>query len=226
MKPFVPYSRWTRKAFNRYLGWNFKRNFENIFTLGLSSLEKIETPLLFVSNHVSWWDGFFLFEVQRRIRPQGKIFTIALEKTCFENPILPRMGVLPICPGNLASLRALLKHLQKLRAENQSGELVVSFFPQGKIMPSFCSSLGFQSGIEKVISALTPVTVVPIGIHIEPMTGKKPTAILSIGTPRPCSEMTEVEEVEKSVQEALSKIHQGLFINGERLPEGFERWSL
>ena len=226
MKPFVPYSPWTRKAFNRYLSWNFKRNFENIYSVGLSNLHSIEMPLLFVSNHVSWWDGFFLFELQRQIRPKAKIYTVALEKTCFENPILPRMGVLPIQPGNPGSVKALLKHLRSLRAQTFPEELIVSFFPQGKIMPSFSSELGFQRGIEQVISALTPIMVIPVGIHIEPMTGKKPTAILSIGTPMPSSQLNQTKEIEEKVQEALSKIHQRLFTNGELLSDSFERLSL
>ena len=226
MKPYVPYSRWTRKAFNHYLSWNFKRNFENIYSLVLSSLESIKTPLLFVSNHVSWWDGFFLFEIQRQVRPKAKIYTVALEKTCSENRILPRMGVLPIQPGNPGSVKSLLNYLRTLRAENLPEELVVSFFPQGKITPSFSSDLGFQRGVEQVISALTPVTVVPIGIHIEPMTGKKPTAILSIGTPTPCFELNQAKEIEVKVQEAILKTHQRLFLNGENLSDSFERLCL
>lgn len=79
--------------------------------------------------------------------------------------------------------------------------------------------------MEQVISALTPVTVVPIGIHIEPMTGKKPTAILSIGTPTPCLELNQAKEIEAKVQEALSETHQKLFLNGENLSDSFERLS-
>lgn len=224
MKSFVRYSPWTRRLFNHYLDWNFKRHFENILCHQMSSIESIKTPVLFISNHVSWWDGFFLFEIQRRTRPQAQLYTIALEKTCRENPILPRMGVLPLQPGNPGSLKALLTHLKKLRSEIPPEELLVSFFPQGKIKPSFHGDLGFQRGIEKIISALAPVTVVPVGIHIEPMTGKKPTAILSIGNSFLCSSEREANEIEFEVKEALNSIHQKLFFNGEVLPGSFESW--
>lgn len=224
MKPFVRYSSSTRKLFNYYLYWNFKKHFENVFCQGLSKLDGLKTPLLFVSNHVSWWDGFFLFEIQRRVRPEARLYTIALEKTCLENPILPRMGVLPLQPGNPGSLKALLNHLREIRAVVAPEELVISFFPQGKIAPSFRAELGFQRGVEKIISAVTPVTVVPIGIHIEPMTGKKPTAILSIGDPSPCATLRDAQEVEIKVQGALELVFQNLHSNGEALPSEFEGW--
>ncbi|MFM8269354.1 MAG: lysophospholipid acyltransferase family protein [Pseudomonadota bacterium] len=224
MKSFVPYSPWTRKLFNSYLYWNFKKSFENIYCLGLSSLREVKTPLIFVSNHVSWWDGFFLFEIQRRIRPNAQIYTVALEKTCRENSILPRMGVLPLQPGNPGSLKAILNHLQKIRSQIAPEDLVVSFFPQGKITPSFRKELEFQRGIESVISSLAPATVVPIGIHIEPMTGKKPTAILSVGTPVLCADKVQAKEIEIKVQESLTLVHQHLNDNGEALPKVFESW--
>lgn len=224
MKPFVRYSPWTRKLFNHYLSWNFKKNFQDIYCSGLSALSQIKTPLLFVSNHVSWWDGFFLFEIQRRIRPSAQLYTIALEKTCLENPILPRMGVLPLQPGNPGSLKALLQHLKRLRSEKAPEDLIVSFFPQGKITPSVLRDLNFQRGVEKVVSALNPVTLVPIGIHIEPMTGKKPTAILTVGTPTNDAGVGNAKKIEEGVQEALETIHANLMVNGETLPETFESW--
>ncbi|NBT60120.1 hypothetical protein EBT16_15220, partial [bacterium] len=168
MKPTVQYSPLTRKLFDRYLNWSFKRSFDNVFCSGLSQLEGIQTPLLFVPNHVSWWDGFFLFEIQRRARPKARLYTIALEKTCIENPILPKMGVLPLRPEDPISFRSLLTFLQQIRTEQLPEELAVGFFPQGRITPSFLPDLNFRRGIEKIISVLSPVTLVPVGIHVEP----------------------------------------------------------
>ncbi|NDC23809.1 MAG: hypothetical protein EBZ49_06730, partial [Proteobacteria bacterium] len=90
------YSVWTRKWFDRYLGWNFKRHFQHIYCRGLSALHPVNGPLLLVANHVSWWDGFFLFEIQRRVRPQAKLFTVALEETYRKNSVLRKLGVLPL----------------------------------------------------------------------------------------------------------------------------------
>jgi 1-acyl-sn-glycerol-3-phosphate acyltransferase len=227
MKTKSSYSVWTRKLFDRYLAWNFKRNFQHIYCKGLENLNSVKGPLLFVANHVSWWDGFFLFEVQRRIRPTAKLYTVALKKTYLENPILQRMGVLPLQPGNPGSLKALLKQLRSLRETIPAEDLMVTFFPQGKITPSFSPDLNFQRGIETVLSSLLPIQVIPVGIHIEPMTGKVPSAILSLGQALSCeSSSFEKEVIETQVQKVLGEIHSSLNSNGESLPPEFEKWRL
>lgn len=221
-----PYSPFTRKLFNQYLKWNFRKYFSGIYSPDFSHLIPLKEPILFVSNHVSWWDGFFLFELQRRIRPKGQIYTVALEKTCLENPILPRMGVLPLDPNRPGSLRKLFSTLKSLRKEIPEDELLVSFFPQGKIGPSFLPDLRFERGIERVVSCLAPIQLVPIGIHIEPMIGKKPTAILSIGQATLVTEMLSAQEIQEAVQKSLQAIHQTLYSNGETLKEPFQGWRL
>lgn len=227
MKTVPSYSVWTRKCFDRYLAWNFKKSFHRIYCKGLESIKDAKGPLLFVSNHVSWWDGFFLFEVQRRVRPQAKLFTVALEKTYRENPILQRMGVLPLQPGNLGSVKALLKRLRELKESTPANEFMVTFFPQGKITPTFLPDLNFQRGIETVLSSLAPVTLVPTGIHIEPMTGKAPSAILSLGQSISCdSSIITSEILEGHVKTVLTGIHHALKNDGESLPPEFESWQL
>lgn len=224
MAQFGRYSHFTRKCFDRYLSWNFKKNFSGIYLSGFSKLTNISDPVLFVSNHVSWWDGFFLFELQRRFRPQARLFTIALKETCEKNPILTRMGVLPLEPGKVASLTALLKHLKKLRQEGRAEDFIAAFFPQGRIRPSFVDELGFQRGIEGIIRALSPIRVVPVGIHIEPMVGKKPTAILQIEEPLCSEKIKTADEYEHEVKKALNQIHLTLSLSGEKLDSSFERW--
>ncbi|NBX83553.1 hypothetical protein EBQ90_10810 [bacterium] len=203
MPEFVRYSPWTRKWFDHYLKWNFKKHFSEIRCQGVSSLVSHSGPLLFVSNHVSWWDGFFLFELQRRIRPKAQLYTIALETTVKANPILARMGVLPMEPGNPSSLKRLLSHLKHLRETLPPEQLLVSFFPQGKITPSFKKTLGFQRGVELIAESLNPITLVPVGIHIEPMTGKGPTVLLSVGAGQTWQAGLGASDLENHVQAVL-----------------------
>lgn len=190
----------------------------------MDSLTSLRGPILFISNHVSWWDGFFLFELQRRFRPKAQLYTIALETTVKSNPILARMGVLPIDPGNPSSLKRLVTHLKQLKETLSPQELLISFFPQGKITPSFKKNLEFQRGVEFIAEVLSPVTLVPFGIHIEPMTGKGPTALLSVGTGQVWQKGMSASELENQVQTVLQGIHQELYLNGEIVGPPFERW--
>jgi len=180
---YSPYSPLTRKFFDYYLKWNFKNHFSGFYLRNAPSFENLKGPFLLVSNHLSWWDGFFFFEIQRRLLPQARIYTIALEETCRENPVLTKMGVLPLKLKSAGSLRALLKHLETLRTEVPASDLAVVFFPSGKIQPSFQVPLQFKEGARAIAKALGPVTILPSSIHIEPMTQKKPAAFFSFGAP-------------------------------------------
>lgn len=221
-----PYSSFTRKCFDYYLQWNFKKHFSGFYVRNTPQFENLKGPFLLASNHLSWWDGFFFFEIQRRLLPQAKIYTIALEKTCLENPILMKMGVLPLRPQSPSSLRTLLRQLETLRAEVPASDLAVVFFPAGKIQPSFQFPIEFKDGVRAVAKALGPVTILPSSIHIEPMIQKKPAVFFSFGAPFRFEEDLEVHFLEKEVQLALEAIHQSLKFNGEKSDPSFKHWKV
>lgn len=139
-------------------------------------------PVVLASNHVSWWDGFLLRAVQREIRPRSPLYTIALERELSRHPILRLIGGVGITPSSPASiLRAIRSVASKFL---DSPDLVLGYFPQGCITPSFRRPLAFTRGIDLFLSRLTGATVLPVAIHIEPLTTVAPTAFVSIGAPR------------------------------------------
>lgn len=225
MSPPRPYSHFTRKWFDYYLKWNFKKHFSGFYLKNPPQFENLKGPFLMVSNHLSWWDGFFFFEIQRRLLPQAKIYTVALEKTCIENPILTKMGVLPLKPESPGSLRALLRTLEQLRDQVPASDLALVFFPAGRIQPSFQFPIQFKKGVKAIAKALGPVTVLPSSIHIEPMTQKKPAALFSFGAPFRCEEGLDIGFLEKEVQAALEATHFSLKLNGEQVDPSFQLWK-
>jgi 1-acyl-sn-glycerol-3-phosphate acyltransferase len=136
-----------------------------------------DRPVLLVANHVSWWDGFLLRAVQRAVRPQAALRTIALERELVRHPILRRIGGIGIEPSSPSSILHALRELARLRSD----DLVLGYFPQGYIRPSHARPLGFHRGIDLVMNALAPAAVVPVALHVEPLAHFAPTAFVAVG---------------------------------------------
>jgi 1-acyl-sn-glycerol-3-phosphate acyltransferase len=172
-----------------------------------------DTPLLLVANHVSWWDGFILRPLHQEVRRGGALHIVMLEKELQRRPLLRRLGGIGLEPGSPSSLRALLRDLGAERRRDPS--LSVLFFPQGRIWPSHRSPLGFRGGVRLLTEALAPVTVLPVGLHLEGGNHMAPTAFASCASPMLTDGGLPLESFESPVHEELRAIHDFLARYGE-----------
>jgi 1-acyl-sn-glycerol-3-phosphate acyltransferase len=137
-----------------------------------------DVPLLLAANHVSWWDGFVLREVQRSLRPGAPLYTVMSAAELARFPWFRRMGVVGVDPASPGSVARALGFLRaRLRERPES---TVVFFPQGRIWPSHRRPLGFQRGVE-VFARRLSTRVLPVGIHAEPLNTAAPTFFVSVG---------------------------------------------
>jgi len=136
-------------------------------------------PIVLVANHVSWWDGFLLRAVQRALRPHGALHSIALERELERHPFLRRIGGIGIDAASPSSILHTLRAIERLLSD----EPVLGYFPQGRIAPSHARPLAFHRGIDLVLRALGPATVIPVALHIEPLARFAPTAFVALGEP-------------------------------------------
>lgn len=172
------------------------------------------SPVMLVSNHVSWWDGFLLRAIQKAIRPASPLYTVALERELVSHPILRLIGGIGLTPSSPASILHALRSLADKCVE--CPDSVVGYFPQGCISPSFRRPLGFTRGVELFIRRLGPVTVLPVSIHVEPLTGAAPTAFVQIGTPQ-ASDTSDItsSSLERVVTQLLDASLASLALHGE-----------
>ena len=171
-------------------------------------------PVILVSNHVSWWDGFLLHEIQKRIRPHSPLYTIALERELSAHPVLRLIGGVGMTPSSPSSILRAMRGLQERIAEDPDS--MIGFFPQGCIAPSFRRPLGFTRGIELFARKIGNLTIIPVALHIEPLTGMAPTAFVHIGEPRlaPNGEV-DAESLQSDVTGLLDATLAGLSLHGE-----------
>ena len=204
-----------RWFWDRYLRWKYQRGFASIHFDLKNAIGQLspEIPVILVPNHISWWDGFFCFEVQNRLRPGSGIYSLMLESELKKFPILRKIGCFGIEPGHPASVRRAFLQFRDLVAKNPYRTL--TFFPQGKISPLRQRPLGFHRGIEILAKITGRVQYVPLGLHIEPLNHEKPTAFIYAGQPID-SALADVDH--KSLEDEVTKI---LDLASMKAPEMF-----
>jgi len=173
-----------------------------------------DRPLLVVANHTSWWDGFLIHELVRRVRPSASLYTIMLEKELEKAPFLRWTGCIGIEPGDPATLRKALTTVRTLARKDPG--TVVQFFPQGAIGPSRARPLGFKNGYRVVARALGNAMVLPVGIHLEMLNKRKPTAFVICASPIASGDPTPTaDQLEAKVGAVLDEVNQHLDRWGE-----------
>ena len=112
-------------------------------------------PVLLVSNHISWFDGFFIAAALPR---RG---TALVNSGVFSNPVVGhlarRSGMIPIPYHGPRAQRAAI---ETARAALDSGKLL-GIFPEGQLTRTGLTG-PFHRGLELILSGRDQVPVVPV----------------------------------------------------------------
>jgi 1-acyl-sn-glycerol-3-phosphate acyltransferase len=189
--------------------WLYRR-LRAVMMAGLPRQLPADRPLLLAANHVSWFDGFVLREVQRRLRPRAPHFTLMSREELGPLSFLRLLGVVELDRSSPSSAARAIRFLE--RETRRRPDAAIGFFPQGRIWPANRRPLGFKRGLELFARRLDPL-ILPVGIHFEPMAHIAPTCFVSIGPPMEGE--TAVVEVERAVESELNGILDLLSRHGE-----------
>jgi hypothetical protein len=82
----------------------------------------------------------------------------------------------------------------------------VALFPQGQITPQLVRPIEFKRGVETLIRTLNPVQIIPVALHIEPLSKPRPTALIRSGRAiRSDNQRISTEFLEAQVQMLLDQ---------------------
>jgi 1-acyl-sn-glycerol-3-phosphate acyltransferase len=209
---------WARAIFDWFLRRMARADFHAVRVIGQCPTIPPGDRAIFVANHCGWWDGLLLLLLQRRFLPSLPVYSVMLAREFSATFWFKLIGCMPITPGSTGSIRQLLRRLAALNHELAKSGYICSYFPQGEIRPSFLRPLNFTSGLRAVANAMAPVTLIPVAFHYEPMTQRKPEALIAFGTPiKHTSGPLDVARVETAVTSALDGIQSELMSHGEHL---------
>ena len=130
---------WVRisKYFSKYL---IAFYFRNVRYNG--EYKETNLPILLISNHFSWFDGFIQIALNFKVFKRCFNFMM-LEKELSENMVLTKVGASSINKGNRSSLESLDYAVEIL----QKKENLFLFFPQGGIKSIYTREFTFEKGL-------------------------------------------------------------------------------
>lgn len=175
------------------------------------------SPVLYVSNHASWWDGFLVQRLHDSWR-DGPLVTVVDQGHLLRHPALAAAGCVGVDRTSLASLRTLLRTVGDRSRIKGMG---VSLFPQGNIQSSRKRPLGFERGLDPIANAMGSPWIVPAAIHAELLNHRRPTVFVLVGEPYAWHASRGVDEAEDRVRDLLDLIQRDVDERGEFTPQGW-----
>ena len=169
---------WADIVFQPYLKWLFKRHFNAIQLLGAPPEIPLHLPLLLLPNHSTWWDGFFVYLLNKQIfRRTG--YLMMLEEHLSKYKFFAKIGAYSIEPKHQKDIVESLKYSVELL--NEAAPLV-SVFPQGELLPWHTRPLNYKRGVEWILREYgKPVSVLPLAIRTEFLGEKRPDVFFLFG---------------------------------------------
>ncbi len=169
---------WADIIFQPYLTGLFKRHFHEIQLLGTHPKIPDDLPVLLLPNHSTWWDGFFVYLLNKRTF-RRTAYLMMLEKQLSKHKFFAKIGAYSIEPERRRSIIESLEYTVELL--NQ-GTPLISVFPQGQLVPWHTRPLGYKRGVEWILQKYgNPLTVLPLAIRTEFLGEKRPSAFLLLG---------------------------------------------
>ena len=135
--------------FKLYTVWKIRRNFHKVFING--EFADRQLPVLIISNHVSWWDGFWAEYLNLKVIRRKFFYFMMLEEQLRKNRFLNYTGGFSIKKRSKSIIESL-NYAAGLLLDNKNLVLV---FPQGEIQSLSNPSIHFDKGLEFILKKVT-----------------------------------------------------------------------
>jgi 1-acyl-sn-glycerol-3-phosphate acyltransferase len=130
--------------FKWYAGWIMKRHFGTIKIVG--NVEEKNLPVLLLSNHISWWDGFWAEYINQKIMHR-KFHFMMLEDQLRKYWFFNYTGGFSVNKKSKSVIETL-NYTSELLINNKN---LVLFFPQGEIQSLNYQNIRFEKGLERIL---------------------------------------------------------------------------
>jgi 1-acyl-sn-glycerol-3-phosphate acyltransferase len=168
------HQRWAEGLFFPYVRGLLRRSFHCLRLIG--ELPRLEPglPLVIVPNHGTWWDGFFVYFLNRLLF-RRRLHLMMLEEQLERYRFFRRVGAFGIQPGLPRSVRETLRYSAQV-LQDPGNALCV--FPQGELRYHALRPLAFRRGLERILELHGgTVQLLPLGIRCELLGDQRPEAL-------------------------------------------------
>ncbi len=199
------HKKWAHFVFWAYLKRKFKKRFRSFRLIGEVPGYDDSRPILLAPNHISWWDGFFVYFLNKSFF-RREFYLIMLEEQLSKYSFFSKVGAFSINPQNPSDILESVYYSARL-LRRETTLLVV--YPQGELLPDFARPIEVRGGIDKIIakSKVEP-RIVALSAKIVYLKEELPEVFFRF------EEITgSTEKIGKSIERGLDEI-EGLILNG------------
>lgn len=155
--------------FDLYAKIQLKRYFRRITVTG--NFEDNRMPILLISNHFSWWDGFIHLWLNKKIFKR-KLYVMMLEEQLCKFMILNKGGAFSIRKNSRDIVESLAYTTDLLKQK----ENMILIFPQGEIQTLYTHDFVFEKGVEYILKKLNGEVQIVFNVNlVDYFSYKKPS---------------------------------------------------
>jgi hypothetical protein len=171
------HKKWADWIFHHYLNRLLKRHFFRIYLLNLVPDFDCQKPLLLLPNHSSWWDGFFIYLLNKKLLHR-KIYLMMLEEQLKQNRFFRFLGAYSIKTDTFKKVRESLQYTLSLLNRKENPPLVC-IFPQGELLPWYSRPILLKRGFKFILNNIkTEINLCFLGIRIEFLGEQRPEVFI------------------------------------------------
>ncbi len=153
--------------FKIYNKLNIRNNFNEVKVIG--DVDVKGHSVLLISNHVSWWDGFWVLHLCMNVLYK-KFHFMMLENELKKRPLFSLSGGFSIAKGAKSIVESLNYSSELLKDKNN----LVLMFPQGKLHSIYNNDFKFEKGVERIIEKSPQSKLIFMATFIEYFDHPKP----------------------------------------------------
>lgn len=177
--PMIPadHKKWARLIFDPWIDRQMRKHFTACFAVNDPPEIPAGHSLVCTPNHISWWDGFFIYYIYRKYFPERAFYILMLEQQLKRFWFFRKLGAHSI---NLENPRSLIDTVEYVRNILCTPETLSTIYPQGEIEPFDKRPLTLKPGLKKMTEGVTtPVSVIPMAFKIQYYNEKQPDLYVS-----------------------------------------------
>ena len=157
------HKKWAKLVFDIYLKRLLKKSFYDFRIINNLPLIDKSKSLIVTPNHFSWWDGFFIYWVNKKLFNR-KLYILMLEEQLKRYWFFKKLGCYSIDLNDNRKMIASLKYTLDL-AQNSDNLIII--YPQGEIQSYEQRPVQLRDGIDFIAKRSKNVfQIVPIAFKI------------------------------------------------------------
>lgn len=216
--------KWADLVFERYIKNLLRKHFYSFHLMGGMPVINESLPLIVNPNHSTWWDGFFVYLLNKLIFKR-KFYILMLESRLEEYPFFAKLGAYSIDQNSPKKIAETINYSAGLLRNTKN--IMLNFFPQGQLVPNRMRPLEYRAGLNKIIEKYgSEVNLLPLAMRIEYLEEQRGQVFFkfgknSIASPENLPDMnqkaSEMEQLLLSIDEDIFNGNSGdIILSGKR----------